>query len=116
MANGDNSTDIWKYDWFKKYEKRHEELEMVTLTQFVANYSVRSDGSYKKEKHCIILYRNYGMGQDLIYYKRMMISLHYPFCNEDAEIQAEFKFVTIYHENENSIFDRRKKFESNLDI
>lgn len=45
-----------------------------------------------------------------------MVSLHYPFRNEDSEILAEFKFVTTYHENENSIQNRREDFESNIDI
>lgn len=89
---------------------------MVTLAQFVANYSVRSDGSYeKRKKPRIIRYRNYDMGQDLNDYKRKMISLHYPFRNEEAEILADFKFVAIYDENENSILNRRNEFESNLD-
>lgn len=44
----------------------HEELEMVTLSQFIANYGVGSDRSYeKRKKHHIIRYCNYDMGQDL---------------------------------------------------
>jgi len=36
----DDCTDIWKENWFDKYEKRPETLEDVTLSQFVANYNI----------------------------------------------------------------------------
>lgn len=45
-----------------------------------------------------------------------MVTLHIPFRNEDAEILAEMKFINIYDENEALILERRKEFESNLDV
>lgn len=45
-----------------------------------------------------------------------MVTLHIPFRNEDAEILAEMKFINIYDENGALILERRKEFESNLDI
>ncbi|GBP91919.1 hypothetical protein EVAR_103568_1 [Eumeta japonica] len=47
---GEDSTNIWKENWFDKYERRHEDLENITLAQFVANYTVKADGTYKKKK------------------------------------------------------------------
>ncbi|GBP85987.1 hypothetical protein EVAR_57463_1 [Eumeta japonica] len=40
---GEDSTNIWKENWFDKYERRHEDLENITLAQFVANYTVKAD-------------------------------------------------------------------------
>lgn len=117
MGIGEDSTNIWRDNWFDKYEKRHQDLNDVTLAQFVANYTVKNDGSYSlRKKPRIIRYRNFDMAQDLNEYKREMVSLHFPFRNEDAEILSELKFIQIYDENENLILNRRKDFESNLDI
>ena len=113
----DDSTNIWKDNWFTKYEKRSEELNDVTLAQFVAHYTIRGDGSYAKRKvPRVIRYRNYDMTQNLMEYKREMVSLHIPFRNEDAEILAEMKFIDIYSNNEDLILQCRKEFESDLDI
>ncbi|GFY75798.1 ATP-dependent DNA helicase [Trichonephila inaurata madagascariensis] len=48
MGIDDHSTNIWKDNWFTNYEKRSEELNDVSLAQFVAYYTVRDDGYYKK--------------------------------------------------------------------
>lgn len=56
------------------------------------------------------------MAQDLNEYKREMVSLHMPFQNEETEILADLKFIEIYNENENQILQRRKEFESNINI
>lgn len=91
-----DSTDIWKENWFDKYEKRHNESEEITLAQFVANYTVHSDSSYAKRKQPrIIRFRNYDMAKDLNEYKREMVTLHFPFRNEDEEFLAETKFIDI---------------------
>ncbi|GFX96794.1 ATP-dependent DNA helicase [Trichonephila clavipes] len=75
-------------------KKRSEELNDVSLAQFVAYYTVRDDGSYtKRNVPRIIRYCNYDMTQNLMEYKREMVSLHIPFRNENAEILAEMKFV-----------------------
>ncbi|GFX27315.1 ATP-dependent DNA helicase [Trichonephila clavipes] len=91
MGIGEDSTNIWRDNWFDKYEKRHQDLNDVTLAQFVANYTVKNDGSYSLRK------------------KPRIIRYH-------AEILSELKFIRIYDENENLILSRRKDFESNLDI
>lgn len=68
----------------------------------------------KFEKFSYYRYKNYDIA-DLINYKREMITLHIPFRNEAVEILAEIKFLTIYDENENTILERRKEFEKNID-
>ncbi|GFU43929.1 ATP-dependent DNA helicase [Trichonephila clavipes] len=40
MGIGEDSTNIWRDNWFDKYEKRHQDLNDVTLAQFVANYTI----------------------------------------------------------------------------
>ncbi|XP_053596141.1 uncharacterized protein LOC103578666 [Microplitis demolitor] len=117
MGIGDDSTNIWKENWFDKYQRRHEDLENVTLAQFVAGYTIKPDGTHTKRKTPrVIRCRNYDMGTDLNEYKREMVTLHFPFRNEDEEILAEMKFIEIYNNNENIILNRRTQFESNLDI
>ncbi|GFT20968.1 uncharacterized protein TNCV_3131171 [Trichonephila clavipes] len=116
MGIGD-STNICKDNWFTKYEKRSEELNDVSLSQFVAYYTVCDDGSYTKRKvPCIIRYCNYDMTQNLMEYKQEMVSLHIPFRNENADILAEMKFVNMNNNDKNVILQRRKEFESDLDI
>ncbi|GFX61484.1 ATP-dependent DNA helicase [Trichonephila clavipes] len=62
-----DSTNIWKDNWFTKYKKRSEELNDVSLAQFVAFYTVCDDGSYPKIKvPRIIRYCNYDMTQNLM--------------------------------------------------
>ncbi|GFW43445.1 ATP-dependent DNA helicase [Trichonephila clavipes] len=56
------------------------------------------------------------MIQNLMEYKREMVSLHIPFRNENAEILAEMKFVNMYNNDEDLLLQRRKEFESHLDI
>lgn len=111
------TTDIWKEDWHDKYQKRPEELEAVSLAQFVSKYTKNNKGEYvKKKQPRIIRYRNYDMAQDYNEYRREMVTLHIPFRNEDTEILADMKFTTIYDENENEILEKRKEFESNIDV
>lgn len=117
MGIEDDSTNIWKENWFDKYEKRHPDLEAVTLAQFVANYTIHPDHTYTERKiRRIIRYRNFDMAQNLHEYKREMVSLHIPFRNEETEVLSELKFIQIYNENEDLILNRRKEFESNLDV
>lgn len=49
-------------------------------------------------------------------YKREMVTLHIPFRNEENDILEEMKFIRIYDENEHLILERRKEFQSDLDI
>ncbi|XP_043273933.1 uncharacterized protein [Venturia canescens] len=113
----ENSTDIWKEDWFDKYQKRPDELSGITLAQFVSRYFQKKGNVYAERKERkVIRFRNYGITQNYNEYRREMVTLHIPFRNEDAEILAEMKFIKIYDENEALILERRKEFESNLDI
>lgn len=55
-----HSTNIWKENWFDKYEQRPEELEGLSLAQFVANYTKNSQGNYiRRRQQRIIRFRNY---------------------------------------------------------
>lgn len=46
MNTDKNSTNVWKENWFDKYEQRPEEIEELTLAQFVAKYTKNSRGIY----------------------------------------------------------------------
>lgn len=88
----EDCTDIWKEDWFDKYEKRPEDLENVTLAQFVSKYGKNNTGIYiERQEPRIIRYRNYDMAQDYNEYKREMVTLYIPFQNEETEILAEME-------------------------
>lgn len=45
-----------------------------------------------------------------------MVLLHVPFQSEENDIIAENKFIQIYDDNKDNILERRKEFESNLDV
>ncbi|GFX52191.1 ATP-dependent DNA helicase [Trichonephila clavipes] len=64
----------------------------------------------------VIRYRNYDMATDLNEYKREMVTLHIPFRHEESEILSQMKFIKIYDENVDLILQKRKEFESNIDI
>lgn len=49
-------------------------------------------------------------------YRREMVLLHVPFQSEKNDIIAENKFIQIYDYNKDKILERRKEFESNLDV
>lgn len=110
-------TDIWKENWFDKYENRPEELNDVTLAQFVSKYYLNKKGNYvERVTPKIIRYRMYHMADHYNDYRREMVLLHIPFKSEDTDILAENKFIQIYEDNKDLILERRKEFESNLDI
>ncbi|GFU60100.1 helitron_like_N domain-containing protein [Trichonephila clavipes] len=84
----DDCTDIWKENWFDKYEKRPQELENVSLAQFVSKYYKNNKEEYViRNEPKVIRYRNYDMATDLNEYKRNDL-----------------------------ILQKRKEFESNIDI
>ncbi len=113
----DNSTDVWKENWFDKYEKRPTELEHVTLAQFVSKYTKNKTGEFTlRQKPQIIRYRHYDMVSDCNDFKREMVTLHIPFRNEEEQVLTEMKFVLIYDENMTLIMQRRQEFECDLDI
>jgi len=117
MQIGDDSTDIWKQNWFDRYEQRHEDLENINLAKFVANYTPHPNGTYIKRKQSrVIRYRNYDVGDDVNEYKREMVTLYCPIRNENMEILAESKYIEIYDTNEDLILRNHQEFEADLDI
>lgn len=70
----------------------------------------------QRDEPRVIRYRNYDMASDFNEYRREMVTLHIPFRNEEEEILAEMKFNQIYEEYEDLILQKRKEFESNIDI
>lgn len=55
----------------------HNDLNNITLAQFVTNHTISINRTYKKRKQvCIIRYRNYDMSQYLNEYKREITTLH----------------------------------------
>ncbi|XP_076298854.1 uncharacterized protein LOC143217964 isoform X2 [Lasioglossum baleicum] len=113
----DDCDNCWKENWFDKYEKRPEYLEDITLAQFVSKYTKGKNGEFfERDEPRIIRYRNYDMATDFNEYKREMVTLHLPFRSEEEEILAEMRFISIYDDNEDIILQRRKEFESNIDI
>ncbi|XP_049819970.1 uncharacterized protein LOC109605143 isoform X2 [Aethina tumida] len=113
----DDCADIWKEDWFDKYEKRSEDLEHVSLAQFVSKYYRNNKGEYvKRDEPRVIRYRNYDMAADFNEYRREMVTLHIPFRHEESDILENMKFIRLYDENVDLILQKRKEFESNIDI
>jgi len=71
------STDIWKENWFDKYEKRPESLNNVTLAQFVSKYYKNNKGEYQERKVLrVIRYGHDDMAKKINDYKREMVTLH----------------------------------------
>lgn len=116
MGLTDDATNIWKENWFDKYQRRPEYLEEVTLAQFVANYTIQGERFTKRKNARVIRFRNYDMTQDLNEYKREMVTLHLPFRDEETEILADLKFVKLYNDHEELILKRRREFETNLNL
>lgn len=113
----DDCIDVWKENWFDKYQRRPEYLEDITLAQFVSKYTKNIKGEFvERNEPRIIRYRNYDMATDFHEYKREMVTLHLSFRSEEEEILAKMKFISIYDDNEDIILQRRKEFESNIDI
>lgn len=87
------------------------------MAQFVANYTQNNRGVYvERQQPRVICYRNYDLAQDYKEYRRKMVTLFLAFRNEETVILADMRFITIYDENGNIILERRKEFESNIDI
>lgn len=113
----DDSTNIWKDNWFDKYQKRPDILENITLAQFVANYNKSKNNCYNmRQQPRIIRYRNYDMASDINEYKREMVTLHFPFRCEENDILADMRYIGIYDANTDRILAARREFEFDLDI
>lgn len=117
LTDLDDGYTMLKENWFDKYEKRPDHLEEITLAQFVSKYTQNKKGEFvEKRESSIIRYRNYDMATDFNEYRREMVTLHLPFRNEEKEILSELNYITLYDNHEDIILQRRKEFESNLDI
>ena len=82
-----DATDFWKDNWFDKYEKRPENLEDVTLAQFVSKYYKNQKNQYVQRKIPKIMRSfRYDMSKNLVDYKREMVTLHIPFKNEERDV------------------------------
>lgn len=112
----DDCTDIWKENWFDKYEKRPDDLENTSLAQFVSKYHKNKGEYVKHDEPRVIRYRNYEMATDFNEYKREMVTLHIPFRHEETEILEGMKYIKLYEENEGLILQKKKEFETNIDI
>lgn len=63
----ENSTDIWKEDWFSKYQQRPDELSNTTLAQFASKYYKNNRGVYTERRvPKVIRFRNYDVVPRLI--------------------------------------------------
>lgn len=92
-------------------------MENVTFAQFVSKYTKNNSGVYVKQEHPrIIRYRSYNIAQEYNKYRREIVTLYWSFKNEDTEILADMQFINIYDENKNTSLQKRKEFESNIDI
>ncbi|GFX54824.1 ATP-dependent DNA helicase [Trichonephila clavipes] len=63
----------------------------------------------------VIRYRGYKLN-DVVNYKREMVTLYLPFKNEAVEILDRNGFLRMYDEREAEIMTKCKEFESNIDI
>ena len=52
-----------------------------------------------RDKPRVVKYSNYNMAADPNEYKREMVPLHLPFCDEENEVIAERKYVQMYADN-----------------
>jgi len=110
------SKDIWLMNKVERYEIRPQEMENVSMAQFVANYYKNKNGECKKSPvPKVIRYRNYDM-TELSDFKREMVLLHVPIRNEKADVLDQNGFLTLYGEHKVAIFKGRLEFESVMDM
>ncbi|GFY06889.1 helitron_like_N domain-containing protein [Trichonephila clavipes] len=69
----------------------------------------------KRSAPRVIRYRGYELN-DVVNYKREIITLYLPFKNEAVEILDRNGFLRMYDKREAEIMTKRKEFESNIDI
>jgi hypothetical protein len=112
----ENSTDIWKDTIVQKYENRPNDLENVNLADFVSKYYKANDRKYKLRAIPKIIRSTHYELSDLSNFKREMVLLFVPFKNEELDILDNNAFLKIYEDNEALILQRRKEYESNIDI
>ncbi|XP_052133445.1 uncharacterized protein LOC113205714 [Frankliniella occidentalis] len=115
------STDLWYPDVFDIYSRRPDELEHVTLAQFVALHHQSKDFKARRS-HRIIRYRRYGENSEDAdereNFYRSMCTLHLNWRNEDEIVQAgrDSSFQALYATHEETILERRRTFEAMLGL
>ncbi|XP_028036181.1 uncharacterized protein LOC114247409 [Bombyx mandarina] len=140
----EDSTDVWTKNIIQRYEERPESLEQVYLAEFASWYANASDFLNEEDDvHAdddedseaipetrtsraskeyrrrplgrIIRYRRYDI-DDTDNYKREMVLLYVRFRNEMSEIVDQNKFLQLFDENEDTIMERHRLFETNINI
>ncbi|GFW38163.1 ATP-dependent DNA helicase [Trichonephila clavipes] len=118
----ENSTDIWT-----KITKKGRPLGTEVNDDASGNDEPAPDNvpyeststigsAYRKRSAPrVIRYRGYELN-DVVNYKREMVTLYLPFKNEAVEILDRNGFLRMYDEREAEIMAKRKEFESNIDI
>lgn len=72
----EDSINIWKKNWFDKYEKRRATLMDITLAQFFAKYNENAKRVYRERaEKCNTHWRHYDMALNLEEYKRKVVTL-----------------------------------------
>lgn len=113
----EEATDVWKDSVFDRYAARPASMRNVCLADFVTRfYRKKAGGEYSQRTVSRVLrYRRYPM-DDLNNYKREMVTLYYPFVDEENELLINDNYLRIYDSNEESILSKRKEYESDVDI
>ena len=140
----DASTDVWLKGPIQRYEERPAKLEEVYLAEFMAWYTrknarrlkpvdnndvAESDDDddeevyvndknlkYRRRDQCrVIRYRFYEV-DDVVNYKREMVLLYVPFRSEVVDILDRSKFVDIFEQKQNTIMERCKLYNGNINI
>ncbi|CAG5000102.1 unnamed protein product [Parnassius apollo] len=138
----EDSTDVWTKNIIQRYEERPPSLQDVYLAEFASWYANSRDfidneddlnvhedddpepptgerttsrGYRKRLIGRIIRYRCYDI-DETVNYQREMVLLYLPFRNEVADIVDCNKFIQLFNDNKETIMERRKLYENNIDI
>ncbi|GBP70865.1 hypothetical protein EVAR_53529_1 [Eumeta japonica] len=138
----EDSTDVWTKNVIQRYEERPPSLQDVHLAEFASWYAKSRDfidneddlnvhedddpepptgermtsrGYRKRLIGRIIRYRCYDI-DETVNYQREMVLLYLPFRNEVADIVDCNKFIQLFNDNKETIMERRKLYENNIDI
>lgn len=112
-----DSGEIWRDTIIEKYEKRPENMNTVSLIDFVSLWTKRPSGEYYMRKQAkIVRWIDYDVDKDYDNYRREMVLLFHSFRNEEDDLLSGEKYKQIYLENEQQLLKLKKKYCSNLDI
>ncbi|KAK3925197.1 ATP-dependent DNA helicase, partial [Frankliniella fusca] len=115
------STDLWYPDLYDIYSRRPDNLEQVTLAEFVALHHQSKDLKARRN-HRIIRYRRFAENSENLEerenFYRAMCTLHLSWRDESEILtlgQAS-SFQKLYADNEDTILTRRATFEAALGL